>query len=192
MKKILGLLFVLLSLSASSCDGDNGPTPPPISPELIQGPPIGLGALPCLTGPAWDGPQGNCKILTEILIESRVANPAMNFIIGGGFGIDPGRLNHIVQKLGVGGRRPHILLYVTNGASQRQFDTTPVQGLGTQISPEDWRWHVMNNPSVIETYKNLIRTYSQSYESLKALGGEIIFCPAQEDNLTNGAFQKLK
>lgn len=189
MKQIL-LILSLLIFTASSCDNDKPSPQPPAGSNLIQNTDYqGHAGLHCLVGRAW---ADNCDQIVQTIKETNLKKVAFNVLVGGGFGNDVGRLKHIVHELTEGGRELLLEIYITNGPSQRGYQTTPVNGLGTKTSPEDWRWQVQYDPNVRQAYKNIILRYKPVYELLLQRGGKLAICPALEDNLTDAAFESLK
>jgi len=176
MKNIIKFILVLLLLTG--CDKLS---------EFIDKESSHAG-LHCLVGKAHDA---NCDDIAQLILDTKYERVGMNFIIGGGFGNDAGRLNHYVNFLSQGGRKLLLELYVTNGASPRGYQSTPVKGLGTQTKPEDFRWQVQHDPTVREAYKNNIKRYKTAYESLLKLGGKLVLVPQLEDNLDDAAFNAL-
>ena len=185
-QKLLWLIAASIFFLGSSCKPPPPEIPlPPSNPNLVEGPPRGVAMLHMMVPQAWDA---NIKQLTQTLIDSEWKNLAINVLCGGGFGFDMARLNHVVHELSKEGRQLHLVLYVTNGPSQRQWQTTPVEGLGTRMSPEEWRRRIQSDPEVQEQYRQQVRALSEPIASTFALNGQVYLIPALEDNLDDASF----
>ena len=159
-------------------------TPKPIQEELLNVGPRGLAMLHGQMG----GAKTQIKTLTQIILDSKVKEPCVNVLCGGGFGANIPWLLDLVNTLNQGGRQLHLLLYMTNGPSQRHYSNTPVDGLFTRISPERLRDKIQSSTEYHQVFQDHCRKFVGIFERNSVLGGTNYVCPQLEDNLTNSAF----
>jgi hypothetical protein len=182
------LLTGALSLFLTGCNGGSSdkpkPTPTPVVEQLLDTTPRGIAMLHLMVGGKKDAWQANGSQILEILLEAKIKNVAFSVLGGGGFGEDVGRLNHLVHELGKRGRVPHLVFYATNGPSQRAYASTPVNGLGTKISPVEWRRRVTSDQAVRKAIVDQVLKYSTVFRSVvDTFSGRVILVGALEDNL---------
>jgi len=185
MKIFKSILCIVLGFFGVGCGESNNSNSNTIDP-LILTPPRGVAMLHAMQPGVW---EKNGAQIINVLLESKIKNVVINVLIDGSFGINEPHLNHLVHILGSQGRKVHLIVYLSNGASQRSWQSTQVNGIGTHVKPEVWRNRIKVNDSGIKNqFSELIITFKRTFETVRSFGGEVRFCPALEDNLDNGSF----
>lgn len=191
IKRLLCWVSALVGLKLSAC-GDaieivrnNNDEPEQI--KLLNKPPRGLALLHAMV------PSARAQVLSlvDIIKESRVDKPCVAILCGRGFGFDISFLVDIVIALNQDNRSCHLLLYLTNGASQRQFETTPVDGFGTRIAPKEFRRLIQSDDHFQESYQSIPIELIPVMEANHRLGGVTRVVPQLEDNQTDASFEVM-
>lgn len=179
-------IALLLVAVLQSCGGDKLKFSEPKQSPLV---PVarGLSCIHCLHPNAFL----QAEQLVEVLFESKVQRPVMNFLVDGSFGLDHSVLEDLMFPLTLDGREPIAVLYLTNGASQRQCMITPVEGFATNICPREFRDLIQFSPFIRSEYVNLVSSVLPTIDALEAEKIQVIIVPGLEDNLTNSAFDEL-
>lgn len=121
--------------------------------RMIYTPPRGLSCLHCMQPEA----REQAYELLAIMSDACVENVAVNFIADGSFGFDPDFIAEAISILGAGGSRVFAYAYLLNGPSQRRYSSTPVAGMATQISPEEFREAIFHDRALRSTLQRHVR-----------------------------------
>ena len=140
-------------------------------------------------------PQARATVESEIenLLEAQIREVYLGVLTDGTFGWDPEYLANLIQRLNQDDRRLTLGLFITNGATMRRFDTTPITTDFSRIDPIDFRELIQNDSRTQETYKNLV----QRVLPLFALNQNIsrtnrnIVVPMLEDNLDRTSYRAI-
>ncbi|MCC6932680.1 MAG: hypothetical protein IT292_05445 [Deltaproteobacteria bacterium] len=149
--------------------------------------PRGLSCLHCNQ----DGARAQAQAIASILHRSCLKNIAINYLIDGTFSFDAEILYDHITKLTDGDRRLFVYFYLTNGATQRLWRKTPIDALGTKISPDDFRDRILYDTELQGRYRKIVRRLIPFIRYANARGAVVSLIPGLEDNLSNRAFQKL-
>lgn len=176
----------LLALVACG-GGEEQPPAQPIDPwcpdGLIDLPPRGVACLSCLHPNARASAQA---IIEKVLLPSCLARPVLTYLVDGTFGSDVGAIASDIAKLAVGGRCPVVDLHITNGPGQRRWRSKLFDGFGTNISPEEYRRRIQDDPEFREQYQLLAARLLPLIEDFPDVQWRIV--PMLEDNLSDDAF----
>jgi hypothetical protein len=156
-------------------------------PVLLQGVPRGLSCLHCTQAEA----NEQSRVIASILFHSCLENVAINYLVDGTFSYDPYVLRDHVDLLSSNGRRPFLFFYLSNGATQRQWDRTTQNSFGVRVRPEEFRNRILTDRSLQEEFRSIVRRVIPIAEYAIGKGAIVSFIPALEDNLDDTSFQKL-
>lgn len=155
--------------------------------QLIEGPPRGLACLHCNQPEA----RGQAKILSLLLRRSCLRNIAINYLVDGTFSFDEAFLFEEVEKLTANGRRLFLYFYITNGPSQRSWESTPINAFGVRMSPGEFRYRIQTDPQMQFEYQALTNRLIPVIRYALSRGAVVFLIPALEDNLSNTAFEAM-
>lgn len=147
----------------------------------------GLACLHC-THPA---AAEQARSLALTLRASCLQDVAMNYLVDGTFDYDDEALRWQVDALTDHGRRFTIELYLTNGATQRRWKTTPIDAFGVRVSPEKFRERIQHDPEFQYGYQRIVQRVVPFIRYAQNKGARVILTPMLEDNLTNDAFAAM-
>lgn len=147
--------------------------------------PRGLSCLHCMHPNA----QEQVGVLLDVLQQSCLKSPAISYLVDGSFGFSKDRLRSQILELTSGGRTPLIQLYLTNGASQRRWDSTPVKSFATTIAPKDFRDDIINDKELRGRIRRQLLTLLPIIEEGSMAGAQFVLVPMLEDNLTRESFE---
>lgn len=103
--------------------------------------------------------QPEARAVTEAnisaLLASRVRDPYVGILIDGTFGRDFDYLRDIIFRLNADGRKLHLALYLSNGASQRQWRSTPIDAPFVKEDPFVFRRKIRRDAQVQAQYRAL-------------------------------------
>lgn len=177
------------------------PRTPTGPPPLLPKPPRGIAALHGMH------PKAHTQIdkLVDILIESNIDKPAMNFLVDEtpgekhrrGFGFSPKRLTHLITRLGTGGRTPHIEFYLSNGPWQRDHEggKPPVgHAFGSDLTRQEFAKKIApdGEPAFRQQFGQLASRLSAQIQTVINLRGTVYLVPMLEDNLDVTTFLAMK
>ena len=149
-----------------------------ICAEMIPGPPVGLACLHC----GAPGARENAFRLAEIMARSCRANLAMTMLVDGSFDDVRDQLGDVVRRATANGAKLHLYLYFSNGPWQRRIGSVPKKGIGSDITPEEFRRRISRDKVLQNIYFDRINwalpliTYSQTR------GASVYVLPMLEDN----------
>lgn len=152
--------------------------------SLLELPPRGLSLIHAFAEKA----EQQVRELADVLFNARIKNVAINVLCDSSFGGNFHIVEEVIEKLNSRGRKCYLLLYLTNGPSQRKYTTTSIDGFGTKISPEEFRDRIQSDASFQVRY----RAIAAQAASLALLnmqhGGVSRIVPQLEDNQTDTSF----
>ena len=156
-------------------------------PVLNPGTPVGLACIHCMQPEA----HAQAQALAEILYESCQQNITMNYLADGSFSISPELVQSHIDYLMRNNRKFFINFYMINGASQRNWDSTPHRGFAVTIQPEAFRSLLKNDPAFQHAYQEHVRSYLPLWTYAKEKGAVVTVVPVLEDNLTDEDFVRI-
>jgi hypothetical protein len=127
-----------------------------------------------------------------MLLNSCIKNVAINYLVDGTFSFDQALLQEHISSLTSDGRQLHVVFFLSNGPAQRRWSTTSIEGFGTKISPEEFRFRIQTDSAFQEEYKNIVRRLTPVLETAISGGAQVYLIPALEDNLTVAAFEAMR
>lgn len=155
--------------------------------NLIETTPIGLSCLHCTQTQA----KEQAELLATLMFRSCVKNVATNFLVDGTFSFNAQLIQEMIELLSSNERQLFISFYLSNGASQRQWQSTDITAFGTTISPEEFRDRIFSDPSFRGEYRSLVQRLIPVLEYAKEKGAFVTLVPALEDNLDTQTFTEL-
>lgn len=155
--------------------------------NLLVGPPRGLACLHCMQPEA----HSQAQVIVEVLVKSCLQNVAINYLVDGSFSFSEDMLQNHIDMLSSNGRRPFLTFYLTNGPMQRRWKAQIIRAFGTTISPEAFRWRVMNDGPFQLQFQALVRRLLPTIRFANEHGAIVNLIPALEDNLREKEFNKL-
>jgi len=186
---VLALILVIVTEGCSNNGNSDGPNPIPEPPQnvctnLIPKSPRGMQCLHCNVPNA----KAQANALVDITYKSCVSRPAINFLVGGGFGFNAPLMSSLIEKLSRNGREPHVVFYLTSGPNQRGWAECRVAGFGDCIKPEEFRRKIrLEVPYQLE-YRSLFNRLKPLIRQIHEAGGQSFVIAALEDNLDDISF----
>ncbi len=90
------------------------------------------------------------------LLTSHLRAISIAVLIDGTFTQDFDYLKSVISRLTADGRELTVALYLTNGATMRKWDTTPINVMFTRIEPTDFRRRIMYDQSIRNQFMQVI------------------------------------
>ncbi len=156
-------------------------------PVLLSGTPRGLSCLHCTQPEA----KEQSRIIASLLFYSCLKNPAINYLVDGTFSYDPYLIKEHIDLLSSNQRTPFMFFYLSNGATQRQWDRATVSSFGVRIKPEDFRRRILTDHTLQDEYRSIVQRLVPLLQYAIQKGAIVSLIPALEDNLDDTSFQKL-
>jgi hypothetical protein len=91
----------------------------------------------------------------EIIKKAEIGNVYLGVLTDGTFDVDYEYLHGVLNSLSEDNRTITLVLYLTNGATQRKFDTTPITAGFNQIDPTLFRELIKEDPAIRATFKKM-------------------------------------
>lgn len=183
--------------SNSNIDNDSNqrknPTPTP-SPS-----PTPDGGLPWVTGQTRgytalytmeDKARQTVEAELNNLLTARLRKVYWGVLIDGTFGWDPDYLGRVITALSSDNRQLTLVIYITNGPTMRNFDSTPIKTDFSRIDPKEFRDLIQSDPNTRETYKKLLDRAALifSFSRRVSENNYHIVIPMLEDNLDQASY----
>ncbi|MCB9030273.1 MAG: hypothetical protein H6619_04415 [Deltaproteobacteria bacterium] len=130
----------------------------------------------------------------EILLKAEIENVFLAVLTDGTFRKDFSYLSSVIRRLNVDGRNVHLLLYLTNGPTMRNYDRTPISTSFNRIEPKEFRNLIKFNPATREAFRNLVKEVRPIFELNSSLNVRNVNYAAVmlEDNLDNRSYQAMR
>ena len=157
-------------------------------PQMVEGPPLGIACLHCGEPKA----REQAIRIASILGKSCRENIATTMLIDGTFSDDQDVLKKVISTATARGSRLHLFLYMSNGPWQRRYKTVPQKGIGTKISPEEFRRRIHWDRNLIEKYQQRIEWALPLIKYAQSRGSVVYVMPMLEDNLDREAARKME
>ena len=148
--------------------------------------PQGIACFNCLHPRA----EAQAKSIAEILKKSCLKKIAISYLVDGSFG-DVSRLQMQIQNLQGEDREIFLHLYLLNGPSQRRYRSTPITGIGTQMSPIQFRKELKERGGIYMEVRQLLRRIFEPLKMISDSGVQLSIIPMLEDNLDDESFQAV-
>jgi hypothetical protein len=156
-------------------------------PVLLSGVPRGLSCLHCTQAEA----REQSRVIASLLFYSCLKNIAVNYLVDGTFSYNPDILKEHIDLLSSNGRTPFMFFYLSNGATQRQWDRATVSSFGVRMKPEDFRRRILVDTALQDEYRSIILRLIPTLRYAIRKGVVVSLIPSLEDNLDDASFQKL-
>ena len=154
---------------------------------LIDNPTVGFTCIHCSQPQA----HAQARVMADVLLRSCLRNIATNYLVDDTFVFSEAFLFEQMDTLTQGNRNVNITFFMANGAAQRSFATTIIEGFGTKTSPADFRELIQNDSSFREEYRELLRRIRPVVLRAQSRGATVSIIPVLEDNLTIDAFEAM-
>jgi len=130
----------------------------------------------------------------QTLLEAQIDQVYLGVLSDGSFGKDFNFLDETIQKLSKDGRSLTLVIYITNGPTQRSFDTTDIRAGFNLISPLDFRELIQHDSRIRDRYLNMLDEALPSFELNKSLNSKStnIVIPMLEDNLDQDGYRAIR
>lgn len=130
----------------------------------------------------------------EILKESRLRELFIAVLVDGTFGKDFSFLNQVIRELSTQGRTLTTVFYITNGSTQRNFDTTPIEGGFNAINPLLFRTLIQFDEETRAIYRKMLREVIPSLSFSRSINQNNvnIVIPMLEDNLDLVSYRAME
>ena len=154
----------------------------------VAGPPLGIACLQC------GHPQAREQALqiAQLLAESCREEIATTILIDGTFSDDRSFLQDFIELSTSSGSRLHLYLYLSNGPWQRRHASMPDKGIGTDMSPEEFRDRIHWDESLQQEYLDRLLWAEPLFRTAEEQGAKIYLLPMLEDNLDQSSARKLE
>lgn len=156
-------------------------------PVLLSGTPRGLSCLHCTQAEA----REQSRLIASMLFYSCLKNIAINYLVDGTFSFNEEVLKEHIDLLTFNQRTPFIFFFLSNGATQRQWNRATVSSFGVRIKPEEFRERILFDPSLQDEYRAIVKRLIPTLSYAIKKGAIVSLIPALEDNLDDTSFQKL-
>ena len=141
-------------------------------------------------------PQARQTIELQIqnLIDASIENVFLGVLTDGTFDRDFNYLQQILTRLNSAGRRITLSLYITNGATMRSFDTSPITAGFSKIEPKKFRDLILNDSDTQTKFKKLTQDVAPIFLQNKSLSpfNRNIAIVMLEDNLTKTSYLAMR
>ncbi len=141
-------------------------------------------------------PQARAVVEAHIqtLEESRIREPYVGILIDGTFGEDFEYVKSIISRLSKEGRRLTLALYLSNGPTMRVHDSTPIDALFSRIEPESFRYRIIEEVELQNSYASVVERARALFEFNKQQNSanSNVAVVMLEDNLTTETYQFMR
>ena len=151
---------------------------------LVNTSPRGVACLHCTHPNA----EEQAKILATLLRATCLRNVAMNYLVDGTFAENQELLRWHVDALTENGRQFTSILYLSNGATQRRWRSTPIDAFGVRVSPERFRSRIQNDSALQLEFQGIVRRLVPYIRYAERRGVNVVLSIMLEDNLDREAF----
>lgn len=130
----------------------------------------------------------------ENLLKAQVSQVYLGVLTDGTFGWDQSYLENIVRRLNSDGRSLTLVLYITNGATMRAWDRTPIDVAFTQTEPAEFRQLIQYDLATRDKFQRLARRVEPIVELNRSLNpaNRTIIIPMLEDNLDADSYRAIR
>jgi hypothetical protein len=182
-----GLVDQTLNEAESSSTTKSLSIADPYCSKLLDGPTRGLSCLHCNQPEA----EAQAQTIVDLLAQSCLKNLAVNYLVDGTFSFNDNLMASHIDQLTANGRNLSLLLYLTNGATQRQYQSTLVNAFGTQLSPENFRKKILTDTTLQAQYRAIVERLVPLLSFAQQRNVNVYLALGLEDNLDRAAIAKL-
>lgn len=130
----------------------------------------------------------------QAMIDSGVQEVYVSALMDGTFGFDLPYFATVLNRLAAEKRSITLQLYLTNGASQREYLTTPITAGFVHIEPAYFRELIRYSPGIRADYQKIVRSVEPLINLNQQLGpsNNTIIVPMLEDNLDTESYRAMR
>jgi hypothetical protein len=165
------------------------PTPSP-TPSFVSGQPRGYTMLYAMQ------PEAHATVESEIeiILESQVRQVVLGILTDGTFGWNPRYVGSLLERLNKNERHTTLVLYLSNGPTQRILDDSPIVESFPQMNVERFREAIRYDPSTREAFRDLARRVVPLFAFHRQLNrsNTNIVVPMLEDNLDAESYAAIR
>lgn len=166
------------------------PTASPTPQELIDGTPKGFASLALLHPKAIDLMESQIDVISN----SNAKSIFLGVLVDGTFGSNLSNLVSAVDAINRKEQRVLLVLYLTNGSTQRGYATTSISAPFVKIKPEEFRIKIQYDESTRQQFRQMVFSLTPIINSIVARNplNEIIAIPMLEDNLDAASYFAMR
>jgi hypothetical protein len=157
-------------------------------PGFTEGNPVGIACLQCGHPNAFT----QAVRIADILAQSCRRHIATTMLVDGTFADVRDNLGEFVRIATIRGATLHLFLYLANGPWQRAYQSAPDYGVGTNMSPEDYRSRIQYDPAVQAEYQERLKWALPLVSYAQSQGAIVYLIPMLEDNLDYNSARKME
>ncbi len=130
----------------------------------------------------------------EIILESGLREVYIGVLVDGTFGLDFPYLTDFLQRLADNERVITLALYLTNGATMRKYQNTPISAPFVRIDPKEFRRLIRSDRNIQEQFVSLARKAKPIVNFNSSLHPENsnIIIVMLEDNLDRDSYRAMR
>lgn len=134
------------------------------------------------------------EAMIDTMLRARIRDLYLGVLVDGTFSFDTEYLESVIRRLNSGGRALTLGVYLTNGATPRQWDRTPIRAPFTTISPERFRSLVFSDPATRETVRALAERILPALDLNRGLSphNRNVVSVMLEDNLDAESYRAMR
>ncbi len=140
-------------------------------------------------------PQARAVVESNVatLLSAQVREPYIGVLIDGTFGLDLEYLKSIIARLSVD-RNLTLELYLTNGATQRNYEGTPIRAPFVNLNPAVFRAKIKFDPAMQGEFSAIAARARDIFEfsAQRNSGNQHLVTVMLEDNLDVSAYRKMR
>lgn len=138
--------------------------------------------------------RASAEAMIENLLASRLRSVYLGVLVDGTFGWSPGYLTDVVRRLNSDGRTLTLVLYIVNGATMRNHESTVIDAAFTQVNPLIFRDLIRFDPSTRGEFIALASRIRPVLQLNKGLNSENrnITMVMLEDNLDRESYRATR
>lgn len=156
--------------------------------SFVEGAPVGIACLQCGHPNAFS----QALKIADILAKSCRRHIATTMLIDGSFSDVRDNLGEFVRIAASRGATLHLYLYLANGPWQRAYPQAPNLGVGTNMSPEDYRSRIQYDTAVQNEYLSQANWAMPLVSYAQTQGAIVYLIPMLEDNLDYNSARKIE
>lgn len=156
--------------------------------SFVEGAPRGLSCLHCGHPRA----REQALRLVEVLSQSCRRNLALTMLVDDSFSDDRDFLGELVRVSSARGSRLHLYLYLANGPWQRSYKSTPNKGIGSDMSPEEFRQRIKSDAALRNFVVERVNWAMPLVSYAQTQGAQVYIMPMLEDNLDRDSARALE
>lgn len=177
--------------SGGAALAETSPSPTPVpTPPWVAGQARGYTMLYAMQ------PQARAVVEAHIqaLEESRVREPYVGILVDGTFGEDFEYVKSITKRLSTDGRRLTLALYLANGSTMRNYDSTLIDALFSRIEPESFRYRIIEESDLRNRYAAVVEGARELFQYNKQMNptNSNVAVVMLEDNLTIESYRSMR